>query len=84
MNQNQSDFPRIAQAMILYFAKERGDPSRWVQWDRYKTAVEREWPDFWAAWMKNQESDTDESFDAFQMIVEAHEARFKVNLQKAQ
>jgi len=63
-----SPFTYAAQQMVLYFAMERGDPSRHMDWDELAPFIEKEWPEFWAAWLLYDADDSDQAYRDFQAV----------------
>lgn len=57
-----------AQRMVLYFAMEKGDPSRHPDWYWLTPQIKKEWPEFWAAWLAYDAEETEQSISAFEAV----------------
>jgi hypothetical protein len=74
-------FDRFARTQVLYYAKERYDPARWVGWETIAYHVVREWPEFWAAYTAMYADESNDKLfrafiDATELQVAKHEAEF--------
>lgn len=63
-----------ARSQILYFAEERYDPSRWVEWHHYAEHVPQQLPELFIAWLATEAEPQNDRYH-YQLIDVARKLR---------